>query len=121
MITVVKKSRFISMPAIIAYAGFLIMLIVIAYAFICGDFFEEGSVLFNMAWGMVTLVDLYLGLLLFSFWIVCREKDKGVAFVWTILVLLLGNMFSCLYILKAAYGAESNMIKFWLGDRVESK
>jgi len=117
MTTVVKKNRFISMPVVIAYGGFLIMLLVICYALVYGDFFVEGAVLVDMAWGMVTLVDLYLGLLLFSFWVICREENKTTALSWSVLILLLGNMLSCLYILKSFYEAEGSAKKFWLGKQ----
>lgn len=117
MTVVVKKNRFISIPAVIAFGGFLIMLLVVCYALVYGDFFIEGAVLVDMAWGMVTLVDLYLGLLLFSFWIICREENKTSALLWSVLILLLGNMLSCLYILKSYYEAEGSMKRFWLGKR----
>ena len=117
MTAVVKKNRFISIPAVIAYGGFLIMLLVVCYALVYGDFFIEGAVLVDMAWGMVTLVDLYLGLLLFSFWVLCREENKTSALSWSVLILLLGNMLSCLYILKSYYEAEGSMKRFWLGKR----
>ncbi len=121
MIAISKKYKSVSMPIVIACGGLLIMLTVILYALIYGDFFKEGAALVEMTWGMVTLVDLYLGLLLFSFWIMWREENKAIAFLWSLLVLLLGNMLSCIYIIKAVYDAEGNMMKFWLGDREATK
>jgi len=120
MTALVKRNRFTSMPAIIGYGGFLIMLFIICYALVYGDFFIEGPVLVDMAWGMVTLVDLYLGLLLFSFWVIWREENKTSALSWSVLILLLGNMLSCLYILKSFYESEGNMRRFWLGKRTDS-
>ena len=117
MIAVAKKNRFISMPLVIAYSGFLIMLTIVCYALAYGNFFVEGAVLVDMVWGLVTLVDLYLGLLLFSFWVMCREENKTIALLWSVLILLLGNMLSCLYILKSFYEAEGSMTRFWLGKR----
>ena len=120
MTAIVKKNRFISMPAVIAYGGFLIMLTVVCYALAYGDFFIEGAVLVDMTWGIVTLVDLYLGLLLFSFWIICREENITIALSWSVLILLLGNMLSCLYILKAFYEAQGSMNRFWLGKQTNN-
>lgn len=120
MTVVVKKNRFISIPVVIAYGGFLIMLLVVCYALVYGDFFIEGAALVEMAWGMVSLVDLYLGLLLFSFWVICREENKTSALSWSVLILLLGNMLSCLYILKSYYEAKGSMTRFWLGKRTDS-
>ena len=121
MIAISKKYKSVSIPIVIACGGLLIMLSIIFYAFIYGDFFKEGAALVDMTWGMVTLVDLYLGLLLFSFWIMWREDNKVVAFAWSLLVLLLGNMLSCVYIIKAVYDAEGNITKFWLGERTTVK
>lgn len=121
MIAISKKYKFKSTLILIACGGLLIMVPVILYALIYGDFFEEGTALVKMSWGMVTLVDLYLGLLLFSFWIMWREENKVVAILWSLLVLLLGNMFSCVYVIKAIYDTEGNMNKFWLGDHIATK
>lgn len=121
MTALVKKYRLLSIPAIIGYGGLLTMLTVVCYALMYGDFFKEGAVLVDMAWGMVTLVDLYLGLLLFSVWVIWREKNKKTGLLWSVLVLLLGNMFSCLYVLKALYQAEGNMHRFWLGEHSETQ
>lgn len=109
------------MPTVIACSGLLIMLTIICYALLYGDFFKEGAVLVDMAWGMVTLVDLYMGLLLFSFWVIWREENKLVALFWSLLILLLGNVLSCVYIIKAVYHAEGSMMKFWLGEQSITK
>ncbi len=120
MTALVNKNRFISIPAVIAYGGFFIMFLVVCYAFVYGDFFLEGAVLVDMAWGLVTLVDLYLGLLLFSFWVIYREDNKTSALSWSVMILLLGNMLSCLYILKSFYESDGSMTRFWLGKRTDS-
>lgn len=119
MTAIVKSIRYSSAPAVIAFGGLLIMSIVICYAFAYGEFFEEGAMLVDMSWGMVTLVDLYLGLLFFSFWIMSREDNKIVALGWCILILLLGNLLSCVYILKAAYESEGSVFKFWMGKNID--
>ena len=48
--------------------GFVVMAGVIVYGVTQGNFRGEGSVLISMPWGIVTLVDLYLGFVLFSGW-----------------------------------------------------
>jgi hypothetical protein len=120
MTAMVKKNNFFSMPLVIAYGGFLIMLIAVCYGLSYGDFFIEGAVLIDMTWGIVTLVDLYLGLFLFCFWIICREENITIALSWSVLILLLGNMLSCLYLLKVFYEARGNMKIFWLGRHINN-
>ncbi len=93
----------------------------ILYAMVYGDFFIEGPMLTSMPWGIVSLVDIYLGLILFSSWAMWREDDKRIALIWVLSILALGNVVSCLYILKAVYEADGNILFFWLGkEKVEA-
>ena len=48
-----------------AGAGFVIMAGTILYAVLHGNFRTEGALLLEMSWGLVSLVDIYLGLLIF--------------------------------------------------------
>lgn len=116
MDTIVKKIQYLQVPKIIAYCGFFIMTSFIFYAMVYGDFFQEGAVLTSLPWGIVSLIDIYVGLVLFSSWVVCREENKSLAFCWAIAILSLGNAVSCIYILKAVYEAEGNITHFWLGN-----
>jgi uncharacterized protein DUF1475 len=122
VLVTVKKNNFLSVPKILGYCGFFIMSFFIFYAVVFGDFSKESSVLTSMPWGIVSLVDIYLGLILFSCWVIWREQDKRIASVWMLLILALGNVVSCLYILKAAYESDGNILGFWLGkQKVEAK
>ena len=56
----------------LALIGFIIMLVSITTAFISGDFFQEGSVLLSLAWGKVSLIDVYIGFIIFCGWIICQ-------------------------------------------------
>ena len=98
-----------------ATLGFLLMSASIIHAFVSGDLSIEGPQMANMPWGIVSLVDIYLGLLLFSIWILWRESFSLAGLVWFLLVVILGNLFSCLYILKALGEARGDVHKFWLG------
>jgi hypothetical protein len=51
---------------IIALIGVFAMTGILVYAFSSGNFSEEGSRLLSMPWGIVSLVDLYVGFILFS-------------------------------------------------------
>ena len=59
---------------LIALAGLLAMTAILVYGFTVGNFSAEGAKLLAMPWGIVSLVDLYVGFALFSGWIVFREK-----------------------------------------------
>jgi len=61
---------------IIGWVGLLAMTLALAQGFILGDFFADGSELLSNPWGIVSLVDLYVGFVLFSCWIAFREKKN---------------------------------------------
>ena len=56
----------------IAFLGVMAMGAVLIYAFAVGDFAAEGGQLTSMPWGIVSLVDLYVGFALFAMWIIYR-------------------------------------------------
>ena len=100
-----------------AGAGFVVMAGTILYATMYGNFRSEGAVLLEMSWGLVSLVDIYLGLLLFSFWVMWREQFSLQGLIWVLFIITLGNMVSCVYILRACLMADGNMTKFWHGNK----
>jgi hypothetical protein len=122
MLTLIKKYNFLLVPKVLGYFGFFIMSSIICYAIVYGDFFAEGSVLTSMPWGIVSLVDIYLGLILFSLWVFWRESNTRHGLLWAFLILALGNVVSCLYLIKAATDAEGNVVSFWIGkERAEGR
>lgn len=100
---------------LIALLGVLAMTAVLIYGFTVGDFFGEGSQLMAMPWGIVSLVDLYTGFILFSAWIIYREKSLPVAILWTIAMMVLGFFAGSLYALINLYASNGDWKKFWLG------
>lgn len=63
---------------------------ILIYGFTVGNFSAEGAKLLAMPWGIVTLVDLYVGFTLFSCWIVLCEKAWLPSVIWVILMMVLG-------------------------------
>lgn len=98
-------------------AGVVVMAVAIGYALLAGDLRGEARVLFDYPWFHVSMIDLYTGFLLFSGWIVSREQSRGVAAVWIVLLLTLGNLAACAYALAAALRARGDWNVFWLGKR----
>lgn len=99
----------------ISILGMLAMTTVLIYGFTVGDFFGEGSKLFAMPWGIVSLVDLYTGFTLFSAWIIYREKSLPVAILWTVAMMTLGFFAGSLYAFLALQNSGDDWRKFWLG------
>ncbi len=100
---------------IVSVLGMLAMTAVLIYGLTIGDFMSEGSKLFAMPWGIVSLVDLYTGFTLFSAWIIYREKSLPAAIIWTIAMLTLGFFAGSLYAFIALQNSNGDWHKFWLG------
>jgi hypothetical protein len=100
---------------IVSILGMLAMTAVLIFGFTVGDFFGEGSKLFAMPWGIVSLVDLYTGFTLFSMWIIYREKSLPVAILWTVAMMALGFFAGSLYAFLTLQSSGGDWRKFWLG------
>lgn len=103
----------------IAFLGLLAMTVVLIYGFVVGDFAEEGRQLLSMPWGIVSLVDLYVGFVLFSGWIVYREKSLARSVVWVVLMMVLGFWTASLYTLIALQTSGGDWRRFWFGRRLD--
>ena len=101
----------------IAVLGLAAMTGIILRGFIVGNFGVEGNQLLAMPWGVVSLVDLYVGFTLFSGWIVYREKSWLARIVWVVLMMTLGNWTAALYVFMALQTSGGDWKKFWLGSK----
>ncbi|TFG67773.1 MAG: DUF1475 domain-containing protein [Anaerolineales bacterium] len=101
----------------ISLLGLLAMTVVLMYGFTVGDFSGEGARLLQMPWGIVSLVDLYVGFTLFSGWIIYREKSALRSIIWVVLMMVMGFWFGSLYTLIALQTSGGDWRKFWMGKR----
>jgi Protein of unknown function (DUF1475) len=104
---------------LIAWLGLVAMTAVLIYGFAAGHFAAEGKQLLSMPWGIVSLVDLYVGFVLFSGWIVYRERAAGRSAIWVALMMVLGFWTASLYTLIALQRSGGDWRRFWLGRRGE--
>lgn len=93
---------------IITWLGLLAMSAGLLNGFINGDFFIDGAALFENPWGVMSLIDLYVGFVLFSLWIVYRESSKISIFIWVLAMMILGFFTACIYILIALYTSDGD-------------
>ena len=105
---------------IIAWLGLLAMTAVLLNGFINGNFGEDGSALLANPWGLVSLVDLYVGFALFSVWIAFRETNVIAAIFWILLMMVLGFFTGSLYMLIALYQSKGDWLTFFLGKRKDA-
>lgn len=107
------------MRAALVVAGLfaVAMFALIAWAIVVGRFLPEGGALLALAWGKVTLADLYVGFGLFSGWVIYREASVGRSALFVLLVMTLGNAFAAAYVLVALLRCKGSWPRFWLGVR----
>ena len=103
---------------IIALLGLLAMTGVLIYGFTAGDFGADGAKILANPWGIVSLVDLYVGFTLFSAWIVYRERSP-ISILWVVLMMVLGFFTASLYVLIALQTSQGDWGRFFLGKRLE--
>jgi hypothetical protein len=104
-----------NLAKIIALLGVIAMSLALANGFINGDFGGEGAILLGMPWGIISLVDLYVGFTLFSGWIIYREGWTLKAGGWVILMMVLGFFTGALYTFLTLQASDGDWKKFWLG------
>ena len=104
---------------IIAWIGVFAMTGALLNGFVNGSFFEDGSVILNNPWGIVSLVDLYVGFILFAMWIAFREKNLLSSILWIIALMGLGFFTGSLYVLVTLYQSKNDWLSFFLGSRKE--
>ncbi len=105
---------------VVALLGVIAMSLALANGFINGDFSGEGSLLLGMPWGIISLVDLYVGFTLFSGWIIYREGWTLSAAIWVLLMMVLGFFTGALYTFLALQSSGGDWRKFWLGRNAET-
>ncbi len=105
----------------IALACLLAMTAVLIYGFSVGNFSQDGGEILRNPWGIVSLVDLYTGFILFSGWIIYRETSPARAAVWVILVMVLGFFTGALYALLALIQSRGDWTTFWMGKHAVQK
>lgn len=92
--------RLVRILAVVVTVG---MVAAIGLGVASGNFASDASAIWSLAWGKVTLVDLYLGLGIFGAWVVVRERSALQVIVWWAALLILGNLAAGVYLLRASY------------------
>lgn len=109
-----KIAKAISLICLLAMTAALI------YGFTVGDFLEDGAQLLSNPWGIVSIVDLYVGFILFSGWIIYREKSGFRSILWIFFMMTLGFFTGALYTFIALQTSSGDWRRFWMGNRVPS-
>jgi hypothetical protein len=94
----------------------LTMAAAIVYGIASGGFVNELRDLLDAPWGRVTLIDLFLGFVIFGAWIGWREQSVVRSAPWWIALALTGNLAAGFYLFLAARKSAS-VEEFLLGNR----
>ncbi|OPL08793.1 MAG: hypothetical protein AVO33_09475 [delta proteobacterium ML8_F1] len=95
----------------------LLMAGAILYGFSQGDFFTQGGIIASLAWGRVTLVDIYLSFFLFSGWVVYRETSPVKSTLLIVSIMVLGSLAMGLYSYYALVQSRGDWQTFWMGKK----
>lgn len=79
-----------------------VMAATVVFGLASGGFGDEGSQILGLAWGKVTLIDLYVGLVIFAAWIAIRESSWPTRLLWWAALAVLGNLAAAGYLLVAS-------------------
>ncbi len=102
---------------VIAWLGFFAMSAVLINGFINGNFSKDGAELLANPWGIVSIVDLYVGFALFSIWIAFRETNLVMAIIWIALMMVFGFLTGSIYVLLALYSSKGDWLTVLMGSR----
>lgn len=105
---------------LVAWAGLIAMIAAFYYGARTGHLWTDFPELVGNPWGIVTLIDIYVGFALFSCWVVWRERSGITAAGWVFLIMLLGNIAASLYVIVALNACQSDARRFWFGSRSEA-
>jgi hypothetical protein len=100
---------------VISLLGVLAMTWALINGFVHGDFGTEGAWIISNPWGIVSLVDLYVGFILFAMWIFYRESSFLSALLWSVLLMVLGFFIGALYVFIQLVVAKDDWHQFFLG------
>ena len=100
----------------IAYLLTLIMGGIIIWANSQSNFFENAGEVASTPWGLVTLVDLYIGFIFVAIWMIFREEGVR-RIIWLLGLFFLGNLTTAIYILYCIKSSRGNLSKFFQGEK----
>ncbi len=85
----------------IGFAGLallgLIVWAMLAYPEVHGDLWLQFGVVTSLPWGLVSIVDLYVGFLIFAALVLITERSWWAAALWAAPVFVLGNVWAAVW------------------------
>ncbi len=102
---------------IVSFLGIIAMSVALIYGFGVGDFGADGALILENPWGIVSLIDLYTGFVLFSLWIILRESNLFITILWVAAMMILGFFAGAVYVFVVAIQSKGDWATFFMGSR----
>jgi hypothetical protein len=102
---------------IVSLLGIIAMSLVLVYGFGVGDFGADGALILANPWGIVSLVDLYTGFVLFSLWIIFRESNLFIIILWVTAMMVFGFLTGAIYVFVCAIQSKGDWTTFFMGSK----
>jgi hypothetical protein len=103
-----RADRAVVVVRLVAAAACGMMTSTIVAAFSVASFTAEGGLLLELAWGRVTLIDIYLAFLFGWLWIAWRERSPLRAALWAVATVVTGSVALFAYLLGASLRARTS-------------
>lgn len=87
---------------------FLWMCYVVISTSLSNNLFKEWDYLGSIPWMRATLWDFYANVTIIFIWVVYKEKHIALKLIWLILLLTLGSIASCAYLLIQLFGLKAS-------------
>ena len=113
------RGPFVNACAVLTALGAFTMFVVIAWAIssTTWSFGEQIAWLVSNPWGVVSLVDLYVGFSVFSLWIWFRERNAFAAAAWTLAMMTTGWLGGSAYVFNCLRQFNGDWQWFFMGNR----
>lgn len=99
-----RTTQFVSLAAAV---GIATLLVFIVYSSLEMPLIAGLQATVDTRWGVTTMADLYVGLLVIAGWIAYRERSIPRTLAWVVGLCLLGNLVTLIYVLISSLRAKS--------------
>ena len=86
---------------------FIFLGIGIYWASIDSNVFQGAIEIFSLRWGLITVIDFYIGATVIGVWIGALEKSVFRGLFWVLFIYLLGNLATLVYLIRRTLISKS--------------
>ncbi len=76
-----------------------------------GDFWQQGGAIMTLPWGLVAMIDLYVGFSFFAILMVLAERSFIAGLLWAAPIFVLGNVWAAIWLLIRLPGLAQRLTR----------